>query len=190
MYVGRAPRALLVSTRQTSLGDYSTNSAAPVRLENIPSGTGGMIATLKVMRDFARSSIRNPDQIIRAKARDLIGDIPPRQYMKEIRALHSFVRDQIRYTKDPVGLELVQTPEKTLEFGMGDCDDKATLLAALLMATGHPAQFVAVGFGNSGFSHVLVETQVGRGWMPLETIIPVDAGWFPDDVTRAYRLKV
>lgn len=188
MYVGRTPR-------RSNLGDIPTISpgdvpTAPVVLVHIPNGSAGTVATLKVMRDYARDAIRDPRQLIRAKALEILNDIPPRQRIAEIKALHSFVRDQIRYTRDPVDVELVQTPDRTLEIGHGDCDDKATLLAALLMASGHPARYCAVGFGDEGFSHVLVETPVGDGWMPLETIIPVDAGWFPDNVRRAYRLKV
>lgn len=189
MFLGRAPGSFL--------GDYSEPEQSPapvagppVRLTTIASGDAGTVQTLRVMRGFARDAVRNPDQIIRAKVRDLLSGLPPRQWMAEIRALHAFVRDSIRYLRDPVGVELVQTPEKTLEYGQGDCDDKATLLAAMLSAAGHPAQFVAIGLGGGPFSHVLVETQIGPRWCPLETIIDKEPGWFPDGVTKAYRLKV
>lgn len=191
MYVGRAPRTFLGDcTAQPERSRSPGDPTSRVALVTIPDGSRGMVATLRVMRDFARAAIRDPDQRIRAKALDILSGLPPRQRIAEIRALHAFVRDQIRYTRDPVDVELVQIPEKTLEFGQGDCDDKATLLASLLMSTGHPARFCAVGFDGGGFSHVLVETPVGNGWMPLETIIPVDMGWFPEDVRRVYRLKV
>lgn len=161
-----------------------------VVLATIPEGDAGTRETLKIMREYARASIRNPAQVIRRKAIQLLGSLPPRQWMLEVRTLHAFVRDQIRYTKDPQGMELVQTPEATLENGVGDCDDKATLLASLLIAAGHPAQFVAVGFDGGNFSHVLVETQIGNRWVPLETIIPKEPGWFPPGVKRQYRRSV
>lgn len=179
------------------LGDVSPQprptpqqSAPRVSLQQIPEGDAGTRETLKIMAEFARASVRDPRQIIRRKAMEILSGIPPRQYAAEIRALHAFVRDQIRYLKDPVDMELVQTPEATLELQQGDCDDKATLLAALLTATGHRSQFVAIGFDNGPFSHVLVETQFGRGWMPLETIIQKEAGWFPSGVRRQYRRSV
>lgn len=189
MFLGRSP---------SFLGDYQPTESAPsqrvaqppVQLKHIPSGDAGAVATVRIMRDLAKGAVRNPDQIVRTKVRELLSGLPPRQWMAEIRALHAFVRDQIRYLKDPVGVELVQTPEKTLEYGQGDCDDKATLLAAMLSAAGHPARFVAVGLGGGPLSHVLVETQVGPRWIPLETIIDREPGWFPEGVTKAYRLKV
>lgn len=186
MYLGR-------TTTRCTLGDL-IESPAPATpkavLASIPSGSSGAIATLRVMRDFVRAAVRNPDQVIRDQACALVADLPPRQWMAQIHRLHEFVRDSIRYVHDPVDVELVQTPETLLKSRQGDCDDKATLLAALLTCIGHPSRFVAVGFNGEGFSHVLVETQVRDGWLPLETILPKPAGWYPDNVTRRYVLKV
>jgi transglutaminase-like putative cysteine protease len=114
-----------------------------------------------------------------------VADLPQYDRMGEVKALHAFVRDSIRYTNDPAGVELLQTPKATLEIGTGDCDDKSTLLAALLQSIDRPARFVAVGFTPANqYSHVLVETRNGKGWMPLETIKPVAAGWGPKNVSK------
>lgn len=144
------------------------------------------------MRAFVRESLRDPGQKIRMKALEIFrnAQVPPRAWNREIAALHAFVRDRIRYVRDPVELELVQTPEATLNIGQGDCDDKSTLLAALLQATGHPSRFTVVGMGGGPFSHVLVETRNGERWTPLETIIDKPVGWFPSGVTSRYSLKV
>ncbi len=184
------------SNRNTrTLGDYAPQQTDVV-LAELPPGPGGAAATLRYMRDFVQDAIRDPNQTIRNKALDLVSGLPPRQWMAEIRALHAFVKDQIRYVRDPVGLELVQSPDKTIEIAQGDCDDKATLLAALLTATGHPARFIAVGFNGDPLSHVLVQTKVdstgndSKDWISLETIIDRPVGWFPPDVTSRYILKV
>jgi transglutaminase-like putative cysteine protease len=175
----------------------------PVRpkaiLGSLPGGEPGTRETLRIMRDLVKASVRSPDQVIRSKALSIVENLPTRNWMGEIRALQEFVRDAIRYVGDPVDIELVQTPEQTLSMGQGDCDDKSTLLAALLHSIGHPARFVAIGFDgpNNGFSHVLVETKIAntrddaRDWMPLETILPdKPAGWYPAGVTNRYILKV
>lgn len=187
MYVG--PQGPLSGT-----GVAPNNSTRyPIRatLAGIPSGREGVIATLDHMYKYARDSLRTPDQTIRRCAAEIfrLKGVPPRKWLREISALHSFVRDSIRYQKDPVALELVQTPEATLTLRYGDCDDKSTLLAALLLATGHPCRFVAVGFNGAGFSHVLVEAKSGDKWIPAETIIPKPLGWFPPGVTSRYYKK-
>jgi transglutaminase-like putative cysteine protease len=184
------------SARLGEVPDAPAKEAPRVVLAGLPPGNAATVATLRVMRDFARASVRNPQQTVRQKAESLVSGLPPRQWFAEIRALHEFVRDQIRYLRDPVDVERVATPEVTLEIAQGDCDDKATLLAALLDSIGHPARFVAIGLNGGPFSHVLVETKIHntgndkRDWLPLETIIPRAAGWWPDGVTSAYRLKV
>lgn len=172
------------------LGDVNAGPAPVATLAYLPNGTAGTRETLRIMRGYARAAVRSPDQFIRHTALNIIQNIAPRNWTGEVKAIHAYVRDNIRYVQDPDGIELVQTPEKTLELGAGDCDDKSTLLAALLIATGHPAQFVAVGMNGESFSHVLVETVIGDAWVPLETILPVQVGWYPAGVTSRYILKV
>lgn len=165
-------------------------SATRAVLEGLPPGKAGTVETLRRMRDLARAAVRDPSQRIREKALAIVAFLPSRQWAAEVRALHEFVRDRIRYVRDPVGLELVATPEKVLEYGQGDCDDKSTLLAAMLESLGHPSRFVAVGFNGGPFSHVYVETKIGARWVPLETIVPMPMGWKPPDSTSRYILKV
>ena len=130
------------------------------------------------------------DAGIRQLAASLVRDLPQYDRLGEIKALHAFVRDHVRYTNDPRGVEMVQTPQATLEMGVGDCDDKSTLLAALLESIGRPARVVAIALGGRDLSHVLVETHLTKGWMPLETIKDVEAGWYPKGVTRRMVLHV
>jgi transglutaminase-like putative cysteine protease len=160
------------------------------RLGALPEGKAGTVATLRIMRQLVRDAIRAPAQTIRRTALDLYAGLPPRQWIAEVERLHRFVRDHIRYVRDPVGVESVATPEKTLELGTGDCDDKSVLLAALLESTGHPARFLAVGLNGGPLSHVLVQSKIGPQWISLETIIPVKMGWHPNGVTSNYILGI
>ena len=159
------------------------------RLADLPLGDEAG-ATLRYMRSFVDQAIADPAQATRNQALALYQGLPPRDYLAEAAAAQAFVRDQIRYVRDPVETELVQAPQRTLQVGQGDCDDKATLLAALLKATGHPVRFVALALNGGPLSHVLVETKVGSDWHAAETIIPVPFGWYPPGVTSSYVLKV
>lgn len=179
--------------RPQTLGRLPTpaiGSVTRATLSNIPEGRAGTLATLRIMRDLSRAAIRDPRQGIRSLALRIVGALPARQWAKEVGALHQFVRDEIRYVRDPVGIESVATPEKTLELGQGDCDDKSTLLAALLESVGHPARFLAIGFNGGPFSHVLVQTKIGPQWVSAETIVPVELGWHPKGVTSHYVMNV
>lgn len=153
-------------------------------LADIPSGIDGIRATLKQMVKFARQG--QEDMNVITLARQLTQSLPPKDYKSELTALQHFVRDKIRYVRDPRDTEMVQDAPRTLSIGSGDCDDKSVLLASLLLSIGFPAvRFAAVGFDGGMYSHVLPEVRLGTRWIPSETILPgKEPGWYPDCVTR------
>lgn len=149
----------------------------------LPDGVDGIRATLKIMIGMVKSWKKDPG--VRQLAVELTQGLPQGDIASEVKALHAFVRDSIRYVNDTAGVETVQTPKVTLENEAGDCDDKSILLASLLQAIGRPARFIAVAISpNDQYSHVLVQTLIGKQWYSLETIKPVEAGWSPSDVSR------
>lgn len=141
------------------------------------------------MRELVRQSLS--DYQVIELARYLVGALPQQDYIGEAKVIHAFVRDQIRYTRDPRNLELIQTPIKTLEIGQGDCDDKSILTSSLLEILGIKSRFVAVAFsGQDYFSHVLVEAKINNKWIPLETTEPVAFGWYPSNVTKRLVVEI
>lgn len=137
-----------------------------ITLKGIPDGRQGTLAALKMMKKLARGGVHTP--AVFELSRDIVKNLPPKAWLKEADALFQWVRDNIRYIKDPRNIETLHTPQKILEFGQGDCDDQSILLAALLEAAGHPARFVAVGFAPNTYSHVYVETKIGDKWIALD----------------------
>lgn len=155
----------------------SESTVSTAILKKLPPGRDGVRATLEEMRNLVRGYKK--DLKIRETAGSMVSELQQKNFLGEVKILHRFVRDNIRYLRDIHGIETLQSPVKTLEYGYGDCDDKSTLLASLLESTGHPSRFVAVGKAPGKFNHVYVETLVGRKWFPLETTEPVPAGWAP-----------
>lgn len=146
----------------------------------MPEGPAGIKDTLKVMVQLAKDGKKNGAII--EKGNELLMYIPPKAWFQEVQALWQFVKDQIRYARDVHDVETLYTPDQTLAQRYGDCDDKSVLLASLLLATGHPTRFVAVGFQPDDYSHVYPETLIGDLWVPLETTEPVSIGWSPPNV--------
>jgi len=118
-------------------------------------------------------------------ARQIVAHLPQKDYAGEARALFRFVRDRIRYIREPI--EGLQTPEATLQMRAGDCDDKAILLGALLSATGAGVQFVAGGYAPHQFSHVWLRAHIAGRWVPMDPTEPHPMGWEPP---LPYRLVV
>lgn len=149
---------------------------------HIPDGPAGTRQTLKLMARLVKDARAHP--AIRHLSTELIQHCEAQAYSEEVRACFFYVRDSIRYTMDTNGMEHLQNPVILLDTRAGDCDDKATLLAAMLESIGHPCRFVALGYTAPGeFEHVYVETRIGADWIPCETTPingrPVDLGFAP-----------
>lgn len=158
-----------------------------VTFAELPAGEAGVNETLRRMGEAVKIDKAKPMDwyAIRRLALSLVAGLPPKDYVNEARRLHEYVRDRIRYVKDPDDRELVQSPTATLAIGQGDCDDKSVLLAALLKSIGHPARFKAIAVdGDPRFCHVYVETKLGNSWVACETTEPWPLGAYAPRITR------
>lgn len=140
----------------------------------ISEGTEGIRETMAIMRKIVRQCKADPAVI--AYARSIIARVPQKDWSGEVRAIFNYVRDRVRYTLDPAGVETLSTPLRLMQIGQGDCDDKSVALASFLEATGHPTRFKAVGFNGGELSHVYVETLLGTKWVPLDATELGDVG--------------
>lgn len=115
------------------------------------------------MRKIARS--RAGDPLIRKLALNILlyYQIPSNDCVKECLAIGDYVKNKVRYVKDPDNIEYLQDPVdlvKQIQKGtaQGDCDDMSLLTATLLLAIGHQPFFRAVRYeGHSGnYNHIYV----------------------------------
>ena len=157
-------------------------------LSGIPNGSAGSMATMRAMRQLVRDAVRDPAQQIRESAITILRGV--NSFSAQVDAIQRWVQNNVEYRRDPPDVELVQTPQVTLQLRAGDCDDQSVLTAALLQATGHPTRFIAVGLNGEPMSHVLTQTQLGTNWVGVETIQPRAVGWMPPGITSYYIQKV
>lgn len=148
-------------------------------IEQLP-GAAGVAQTLNLMRGLTRMGKVNP--AIREITAQITNGLPQKDFRGEIARVHDFVKNHIRYLKDIRGVETLQEPWVTLEIGAGDCDDKSVLAASMLESIGHPTRFVAMGFLPGAYSHVTVQTKLGKNWRTVETTEPVELGWIPPGI--------
>lgn len=99
--------------------------------------------------------------LVRGVKDHIIREVQPKDYLSEIIAVRNFVHEKCKYSNDALGVEQVQDPERIcdqiVKYGKAvtDCDDMATLMAALFRQLGRETEFVTVGFGPQGsYSHV------------------------------------
>ena len=141
-------------------------------------------STLGTMSRFARDGARDYDLVKLARSIALPA-APDRDQVGQAAALLGWVSDSVCYVFDPQGVELVQEPRLTWQQLAGDCDDMATLLAALLGALGIDAGFRAVATEVPGqFDHVYALAGVNGKWMPADaTVRGAGLGWQPPHVS-------
>lgn len=135
----------------------------------IPDGPAGTRETLRVMARITRQYRKTLP--VRQLALSIVRNVQGhKNFRGQVAAIHSWVKNNIQFVRDIHGVETIQTPPKTVEFGQGDCDDQAVLVAALLMSVGFPARFVAIKTQTfAPFVHVYTETRLGTVWFPVET---------------------
>lgn len=141
--------------------DYAPHTTAR---GSLPNGDAGVTKTLGMMRELAREGSRDPE--VRHQALWAVGAIAGHDHAGEARALFRYVRDNVTFRRDINGAETLQQPRYTLSIGAGDCDDKATLLAAMLGAIGIDSSFKVVAADRSSprrFSHVYVLARLPNG---------------------------
>lgn len=162
----------------------------PNQLVTIPPGVKGTRAVLSIMERLANQGAR--DVKVRAQAIEILRQSRAAAHdtLAELRAIFEWVRDHVRYTRDVVNLETLQTPDRTLAWRAGDCDDMSTLIVALARSVGLPARFsfrsIATGPARRGYSHVYAVARVGPHVVAMDPIYQgTPFGWeYPTPTLR------
>ncbi len=174
----------------------------PYSEEFIGFGDDAIYNTVYKMRDIINISARNP--YVRKWAQKILGAVKVNDKMGEAKAIFNFVRDNVRYTRDPKGFEYIQTPPLLLEdIGLyqkgqgerpiGDCDDMTVLGLSLLKSIGFPVMIKVVGFDpkKMKYSHVYGIVNVQGKWIPFDAVRPNSyLGWEAPNIVRAAEFKV
>lgn len=158
-------------------------------LDTIPNGVPGTMATVERMRALVNEWRVDP-RIIGA-ARSIVFNEPAKDELAEARALFRFVQQRIRYVRDVRDVETLATPLATLNTRSGDCDDHATLLAALLESIGFETRFVLASYQSAeAFEHVYLAVLITRNgypaWMFCDSTERGPFGWHAEDPILFY----
>jgi transglutaminase-like putative cysteine protease len=158
-----------------------------IRVLRVPSGNPGTLVTANLIGKLVRDGAK--DFRVRQQAINIFrtAGIAAKDRFGEIRALFEWVRQNIRYTRDIWGVELLHTARRMLELRAGDCDDMTILLGAMLMSTGHPVRLVLAGFRKNkphAYSHIYLEADLGGNWIALDPTMERPLGWSPPTIWK------
>jgi antitoxin (DNA-binding transcriptional repressor) of toxin-antitoxin stability system len=111
--------------------------------------------------------------------------LPSKDYRGELAAILRWAKKNIRYTRDPYGVELVQDVWATLSRERADCDDFDVLVGAMVEVMGAPVRLVTVSTRQDKEPvHTYPAANVGGKWIALDATVPSSSpGWEPRRIT-------
>ncbi len=142
------------------------NGNIPVSRSILSQGEQGIDETVAKMVDMAKGEYGARSAKIRALAINILNraHVRNKDYYGMIEAVHNWVRDTIRYIKDPIGQETLSFPEETaFNSKAGDCDDMTILEMGILGSLGIQSYPVVVGMQPGRYSHVYLHALVPPG---------------------------
>ena len=141
-------------------------------------------STIAAMHALVRLAVLDPR--VSTAAKEILKDVPRRDYRAEAAALLRWTQQNARYTRDPQlpdGIDRVSHPLVTLASGGEDCDGLATLLASLAASVGFEYAFRTIGDNAAApdeFRHVYVMLHVPNvGWVAADPSFEQPLGWEP-----------
>lgn len=141
----------------------------------LPDGDAGIDSTLTIMKAMVDDAIEAGGPVLRLATAIAADTADARSDELKLIAIHRYLVSHVRFMKDTLGQEHLRHPDQLalelLETGAtaGDCDDVATLGAALLRAMGIQPAFIVVSIKPSGeFQHVLFAAVLGEKLIPMD----------------------
>lgn len=174
---GFSSRGLTAHIEENAFGDLTLKTYTVRNLDD----------RIKNLRVRVEKGIRDPE--VYAFARSAVNKkcgaewcVPEKNDLAELKALYRAIRDKVRYTSDIRGIDSYQNPQRTLEFGTGDCDDYSTLACATAMSIGFPCRFKAIRTkGANDWNHIYSEIgypkRLPKKWIPFDASIEMGLGW-------------
>jgi transglutaminase-like putative cysteine protease len=145
----------------------------------------GPETTIETMREQGRGGRGERSALLRSVTEEVVQGLQPKDYLSEIIAIRNWVASHVRYVNDPLTTEWTKDPQRLAEeilakgVAAGDCDDIASLIAAMARQCGREAEFVTVGFGAPGqYAHVFCrvrEPKSGR-WIICDPVAGTTEG--------------
>lgn len=158
---------------------------------DIADGDAGVQQTVRKISEIIRESVADP--LVRAAATSIVGSLQANDFQGQIYAIREFLQRNVRFLRDPAGVELLHTPEWMLrhiaEYGAVhvDCDDVAILGGTLAGSIGLRVKLVTVAFLDSGDRAAY--TPLSHIWASVTAPVAFlgsygNQDWFELDTTR------
>lgn len=108
--------------------------------------------------------------------------VPEKDNVGEAKAIYEYLRKNVRYTSDILGVDSYQNPRHTLGFRAGDCDDYSITGCSLLLSVGIPCRLKVIQTKDSAEpNHIYAQAGFPRSnptkWITMDASVAKPFGW-------------
>lgn len=159
------------------------------RVFSLFGGDPGIYQTVEKVRHGIQYALKDPQQKIRKRAEVILRSVKERDTGQEIKTIFEFAKSRLHYISDPLGVEYIKSPEvidaeiEQAGFYMGDCDDAAGYVSALLRSVGYRVRLVIISPTESktnSYQHIYAKAYypAAKQWIALDcTAKGRNLGW-------------
>jgi len=162
-------------------------------------GMPGLNRTIQEIKRLIVEGTRDFDHV-RRSALEITRGCEPYDHRAQIEAIYNWVRTCVPFRNDPLGFEMLETPQRALaevaeNYGFGtDCDGLTILISSLAESLGHPARLVVIGTTSPAYSHIYPEILDRNSgiWLACDAASPPGNGFgesYPNP-SRVTRLQI
>lgn len=123
-------------------------------------------------------------------------NVPERDEKSLARAIQLWTQNNIKYFReDP---ERFASPLRTVQWGIGDCDDKSTLIGSTVRSFKIPTRLKIITYKNFStkeqrektYCHVYPQVKIDNEIYALESVHKFPMGLDPEDLLKKKNIKV
>ena len=179
-----------------------TNAQPVDLLPDAPSITAYAVETIEdslriigaeVLRSAPETRQLSAQLLNRRTADGSAWEIRELDHMAEVGRLYDWVAANVRYTADVAGFDTFQRALRTVELGIGDCDDLTILMGAMAMGVGFPVR-LRVTDSSGEWDHIYpligVPGDDPREWIAADLASGHELGWEQSRLSVRRRLTV
>jgi len=146
------------------VGEINGKPTYKVKIKNLSQTVG-------IIRSFILEGSQNPN--LRLLVSRILKNCKSKNFPCYVEKIVEFVRSNVKYVDDPQRMEVLQSPERTLHLGMGDCDDFTILTGALLRTAGFPVRIVLGDVNGDGkYEHVYLKVMLpNKTWLTVDPTV-------------------
>ena len=93
--------------------------------------------------------------------------------MQKAERIANWVKNNIRYQREPPKLDIALPPLRLINLGVGDCEDFSMLISSLAGVVGIPSKWKVISQNGKVWSHIYPLLRINGAYKPVDLTVPL-----------------